>query len=54
MEDAAELADAVYMRLIADGPDCPCGNGRVPTQAYRTAVDAYAKAIREAAEGRQP
>ena len=47
-EDAADLSSAVYMRLIGgDAQACPCGNGRIPTQAYRTAADAYAKAIRE-------
>jgi hypothetical protein len=44
---ASDLADAVYIQLIG-GPavPCPCGNGRIPTGAYRAAVDAYAQAIR--------
>jgi hypothetical protein len=46
--EAAELANRVYLRLIGgDAVHCPCGNGRVPTQAYRTAVDAFAAAIRD-------
>ena len=46
--EAARLADAVYIRLIGGEPKaCPCGNGRIPTGAYRAAVDAFAAAIRD-------
>lgn len=47
LEQAAELANAVYMSLIGKPKPCPCGNGRIPTGAYRVAADAYAKAIRD-------
>lgn len=46
-EKAAELANSVYISLIGGDPvPCACGNGRIPTQAYRAAVDAYAARIR--------
>ena len=49
VDTMANLANSVYIDLSASGPACPCGNGRVPTGAYRAAVDAYAAAIRRLA-----
>lgn len=47
LEEAINKAPDVHTLLIGSEPkSCPCGNGRIPTGAYRTATDAYARALR--------
>jgi hypothetical protein len=50
-ERCAALADSACVGLAANGPDCGCGNGRVPVTAYRHACDAIAARIRAGGSG---
>ena len=45
-QQVIDLAHSVYTGLIVDSNLCPCGNGRVPTQAFRTTIDTYVAQIR--------
>ena len=47
LEEAARMANEVYISLAANDFPCKCGNGRIPVSAYREAVDAFATAIRK-------